>query len=273
MYRYFQILSFDVVLGACFGSAMISYLLNVELSSFLYVLLGLSVWIIYTSDRLLDVKKLQSNAISERHFFHQKHYRLLVTLVGISVAVCIYLLLFIPKSTLIYGVALCAIVGFYFFLVQFKSSRRSYSKELIAALIYVAGIFLPAVSLRLELDWIIFIVFFQYLLLALVNLFQFSIFEVEHDRKESFNSLSTEIGPEKVWQYAYILLAVNTAISIILLLFFRGNSHLEYVELVFALMLLMQWLITVRRGTFTKNGRYRLWGDLIFLFPGLILLI
>ena len=56
-YTYIRWLSLDIVAGAIFVSLFLSSELGVVLSAIEIALLGLSVWLIYTTDHLLDVRK------------------------------------------------------------------------------------------------------------------------------------------------------------------------------------------------------------------------
>src|SRR5690554_6802588 len=82
-YDNLQILSIDIVLGACAGMLFFDRLIGADLRMLLYVLLGLAVWCIYTFDHLLDAKQIKKTASTPRHAFHQKHFRTLAILLGI----------------------------------------------------------------------------------------------------------------------------------------------------------------------------------------------
>jgi len=46
--------------------------------------LGLTVWIIYTADHLLDAKKFKNKMrLTERHRFHQRHFKVITASIGL----------------------------------------------------------------------------------------------------------------------------------------------------------------------------------------------
>jgi hypothetical protein len=92
LYKVFNLLNLDVVVGAVISALYFAKLLAAKVNVFGILALGLTVWIIYTADRLLDVKKMSATPTSERHKFHQKNYNILffllvivTILVGISI--------------------------------------------------------------------------------------------------------------------------------------------------------------------------------------------
>ena len=82
LYKYLQILSIDVCLGACISCWMIAHYLEVSLSFWTYAVLACTVWLIYTADHLLDAykisKQLKEKATTDRHIFHQHYFKPIV---------------------------------------------------------------------------------------------------------------------------------------------------------------------------------------------------
>ena len=70
---YFRLLSLDVVLGACVSTLFVAKYLGVVLPNLVVVALGVAVWVIYTTDHLLDGSKAVSTPLTRRHQFHQKN--------------------------------------------------------------------------------------------------------------------------------------------------------------------------------------------------------
>ena len=74
-YRMCNLLSLDVAGGAVVCALFFSKLLSVTPYVQGMIALGLTVWVIYTADRLLDVRALKNAAASERHKFHQQYQK------------------------------------------------------------------------------------------------------------------------------------------------------------------------------------------------------
>src|SRR5690606_21598184 len=82
-YDYLQVLSIDIVIGACAGMLFFDRLIGADLRPLLYLLLALAVWCIYTFDHLLDARQIKKAASTPRHAFHQKHFKTLASLLVI----------------------------------------------------------------------------------------------------------------------------------------------------------------------------------------------
>lgn len=105
--------------------------------------LGLSVWLVYTADRLFDTLAPATTSEPPRHQFVRLHRRrlifaaVLVLLVDLMVAI-----LFLPLIHLFAGLLLVAAVA-----ARFHSMRRPavhpWSKELWTGLIFAAGVWTP----------------------------------------------------------------------------------------------------------------------------------
>src|SRR6187431_1308602 len=96
-YRFINLLSIDVALGAVCSALFFARLLSVRILPFGLITLGLSVWIIYSVDHLLDARKLKSKASTMRHRFHQEHSRSITIMVLIATIVNAVLIFFIRK--------------------------------------------------------------------------------------------------------------------------------------------------------------------------------
>jgi hypothetical protein len=142
LYRVFNLLSIDVVAGAVLSSLYFSVLLGVKPDSYSLIALGLAVWIIYTVDRLLDVRNLPGAAITDRHKFHQRYCNKLwgaIVLGGIFVLI---LSLLLDKTVLVGGIFLAA-----FICIYLRVQKQLRIKEFIVAILYTAGVLLPSLGL------------------------------------------------------------------------------------------------------------------------------
>src|SRR5260221_9904362 len=116
-YRIINILSLDVAAGAVVSASFFARIFNVTILPQGLISLGLTVWIIYTADHLLDAKKLKQAASTERHRFHQQHFNILSVAMLLAMLVDFTQIYFIRNVVFRAGLWLSFIVAIYF-LVQ-----------------------------------------------------------------------------------------------------------------------------------------------------------
>jgi hypothetical protein len=260
MYRYFSILSIDVALGAVCSALFFAELLSVKVLPVGLITLGLTVWIIYSVDHLLDARKIKSSASTERHRFHQKHFRALAIIVAITIFVNAILIFFIRRPVFFGGVLLAIIVFGYLIL----HSVVKFPKEILIAILYVGGVLLPSISVTsipmATWPWILIVQFF---ITALLNLVIFSWYDQPHDRSDGNRSIALHLGEQNTQRLIWILLSVN------LILFIPGPwNHYSVIVL---LMNAILFTVFVNRKNLATNDTYRFYGDAIFFLPLTIL--
>lgn len=107
------------------------------------VVLGLFVWIVYATDRLLDCKLKPDTSFPLRHQFHQNHARKFIIAIVVASIVTIVLSLNFLQWSIVQAamLPLAATVGF-FILSFFTSSQQrvSYLKNLLAGYAFAWGI-------------------------------------------------------------------------------------------------------------------------------------
>src|SRR6478609_2759298 len=86
-YRLINILSIDVALGSVCCAAWFAEIFEAALKPYAWMSLGLTVWIIYTADHLLDARKINEPASTKRHRYHQKNFTLLLCILLFAVLV------------------------------------------------------------------------------------------------------------------------------------------------------------------------------------------
>ncbi len=265
LYRYCNYLSLDVVFGAVVCGAFFARILKVQLLPYGLASLGLTVWIIYTADHLLDAKKLKRVASSQRHRFHQRNFQGLMRVFVIAVLIDILLVLFVRKPILNLGMGLSVIVFLYLLLQR----KLLVFKELAVALLYSAGILLPAMSLTMiSLSSSIIILILIFAQTAFINLVLFSWYDWKQDIKDNHFSLATNLGKSRVKNILIVLFLVQAALFVVLLLMTSYHSE-AFILIGMNLTLLM---LLVFPTIFSEDNQYRLIGDSIFVFPVLYLL-
>ncbi len=266
-YRYVNILSIDTALGAVVCAMFFAELVEANVWIYGKVALGLTVWIIYTADHLLDAKKVKGVASSERHRFHQQYFRPLVAVMIIAAVVDLTMVLFMRKSLLEYGLALSVVVALYLLVSQFLKML----KEIFIACIYTLGVMLPALADQEHLmnrsDKLFM---FNFFLIAVANLLIFSWFDIQRDRADGHPSFVTFYGREKTKAVVYGLFAALVAISFYLV---EVHSYDLLPLIILFTMMIVLIVILQRHKFFEVHDRFRYAGDAVFFLPVLYLLI
>ncbi|MEO7988298.1 MAG: hypothetical protein ABI663_02075 [Chryseolinea sp.] len=256
-YRLLNILSIDVAFGAVCSGVFFAHILHADITIYSLISLGLSVWIIYTADHLLDAKKINTSATTNRHRFHQQHFQLLSILVIVTACINAVLLFFIRRPALITGIVLVVLVILYL-LIQHS---LKFLKEVFVAVVYTAGVLLPAMS-NTEMFWNDWrwIVIVQFCLIAFLNLIIFSWFDYENDVQDKRISFVTIFGKKTSQIFIYFLFILSITLCIIAFSF-----HIE--TAIFLGMNILLFIMVYFHSYFAQNERYRILGDAIFFLP------
>ncbi len=255
-------LSIDVALGAVCSALFFAHILQADVTYYSVACLGLSVWIIYTADHLLDAKKIKTSATTNRHRFHQQHFRLLIIIVSIAIAINIVLLFFIRKPALLTGIVLIVLVAMYL-LIQHSLKIL---KEMFVAIVYTTGVMLPAMSNTTmalkEWNWIVIAEFF---LVAFLNLIIFSWFDYENDLKDDRVSFATILGKKISNVFINFLFVLSAALWVV-------TYSAQPSAFIVLSMNVVLFIMVFSHSYFAKNDRYRILGDAIFFIPVLVYL-
>jgi 4-hydroxybenzoate polyprenyltransferase len=216
-----NLLSLDVVLGACAGMYFFSDLLDVNSPFLTYVLLGLAVWGIYTIDHLLDAKFTGRTAISKRHRFHQQYFKTIIIIWLLLILLGLCLLMLFPQIQFIVlpGSVLALVMVFWMGFIRWIGERASWMKEISTAVFYVAGIVLVPVLLAPNeiIDHFFYLFFGAYSVLAWINLLILSFLDREGDRIDGYGSVLVIISKRQLSNLIWILGILLTGLMIILL--------------------------------------------------------
>ena len=260
-YRILNLLSIDVALGAVCCALWFAKIFQVELRPQALMVLGFTVWIIYTADHLLDARKTVGMASTKRHRFHQQNFTaLIVALMGVALAdiICVF---FIKKVVFQWGVIL-SIMMLVYFLVQ---RYLKYLKEFTIAILFSCGVLLPSLAqTQKQIDLSLSLLVAQFVLTALLNLILFSWFDRQndlHDKRDSIVTVTGEKGAKRFLEAVFLLNIVLLVGSVI----YVPNMIDEVAVLFFMNAILI--FIFVRSQYFETSDRFRLIGDAVFLLP------
>lgn len=271
IYKYLQALSIDVAFGSTVMSAFVAHFMGVSVPFEVYVSLFTAVWLIYTIDHLIDAKKLNDNKASFRHLLHEKYFNELTILWIIVFLFGAFFSMFLPIETRKVGFLASALVIVHLVLVYLLGSRVSIfiQKEIGIAFTYCVGIAVGPVSLSSGFDGFGYFFMGQIFLLALINLLEFSWFDRDLDKNQNQTSAVSNLGERLVLDIIFFLFAMFVLSLVVSFLFFPQYSSYETV---LGIMGGTLFIVFAFQKHFIKNDRYRVFGDLIFLFPLALLL-
>src|ERR1700710_2690108 len=109
-FKTLNLLSIDVAVGAMVCALWFTRMLSAGPRPYAITSLGLTVWIIYTCDHLLDAKRLSQTASTARHRFHQQHFKTIIVFACIATVITATLMFFMKFEVLLGGVILAVIV-------------------------------------------------------------------------------------------------------------------------------------------------------------------
>ncbi len=273
LYRM-HLLNLDVVGGAIASNLMVRHLLQVYARSiFSYYVLGSTIFIIYTTDRLWDVRRTMVSPLTPRHRFHYAHRTLLWFTVGFMVVLSgIITLIFLPGRIIGFGLGLALLVGIYLSLVHLLGAHAAkwFHKEPLVAVLYTAGVWGIVIVMSTHLSWIDWGLCLVFMLLAFHNLLLFSLFDLEEDLSKQERSLATHWGrkpTERVLNTLFVFVLFATIVLWMAAADFR-QKEVVAVELVMSGIL---FIIGLFPASFKRHERYRWLGDGIFFLPLLTL--
>jgi 4-hydroxybenzoate polyprenyltransferase len=263
IYQRVSVLSLDVSLGAVVSALFFARLLNEKLLIQGLLVLGVTVWLIYTADHLLDGWRVKQIAASNRHRFHQKHFRPLLGVLIVLGLIDLYLVLLVRRPILVSGLYFSLAVLVYLLF----SKWLIYLKEFTASLLYTAGVLLPSWSMHQTAltaeQWIVTL---QFGIVVFINLVLFAWMSLEQDQRDSQESLATLLGKRITRYFLFFLFGL----ALILFIIFYQRSFQDQ-SLILIAMTLVLLLIFLQPRFFQKEDRFRWVGDSIFFLPLMVL--
>jgi len=266
-YRLFNILSLDVVAGAVVSALFFARVFHVEVRLVGLIALGLTVWIIYTADHLRDAIKIVGEASTERHRFHQVHYRTLMFLTIIALSLNVVAILFLKPQVLEWGVVLSFVV----FAYMVAQGSLKFLKEIFIAILYTCGVLLLSVPVTsVKLSPVHHMLIIQFGVTALANLIMFSWFDREFDQQDKRHSFVTKTGEQVTRMVIWFLLILQPIMTLIQWI---TDGTLLIPSLIVGCMGVCLLLIFIYRVQLQRNDYYRVLGDAVFFLPATYLLL
>ncbi|HEX5169200.1 MAG TPA: UbiA family prenyltransferase [Cyclobacteriaceae bacterium] len=258
-YRFLNTVSIDISLGAVASSLFFSKVMHAEVRPIAYLALGLTVWIVYTMDHLLDVKRLTTRASTQRHEFHQKHFYVLSAILGMVLIIDGYAVLSIRRSLFFAGLLLSLVILFYLLFQRYLSPL----KEFFGGILYTAGVILPAIVFGEKINSLAHqLLVVQFFFVVCMNLLLFSMFDKNHDEASNYISFATTMGEVRTRVTVLILFSLSILVGI-----YQVIYHDWCPAMVPLLMSIILFTILLMRKKFIDHELFRLVGDAVFILP------
>jgi 4-hydroxybenzoate polyprenyltransferase len=260
IYRFLNLVSVDVACGAVVCSAFFAHLFKVQPRPAGLLALGISVWIIYSADHLMDAYLLDREASTMRHRFHQRYFRPIASLLVLATIVNVILILYVRRPILIGGLVLAALIFPYLIVQKYIHPF----KELLVSVLYSGGVLVPALALHVNpVSLAVMLLVVNFTITALINLIMFSWYEWEQDQIDDRVSIVSLLGKSNT----KIVIWVLYLIQIVLFLVVMREGTVPFALLTMVVMNAMLLIIFVYPEIFRDDDKYRLVGDSVFILP------
>jgi 1,4-dihydroxy-2-naphthoate octaprenyltransferase len=267
IYTLFRLVSLDIVFGVISGAYFASRIFDVSPSIYFWITLSTAVWIIYTTDHILDGIRTKKHNLGTYRFHFTN--RIVLMLIGIVAGVTssIFVFFFLEKELIIYGIYTFVLVSIYLLLnFAFRKRYRFFPKELIISALYTWGIFGGFVVLKGNIELFQILVIINYFLLVLVNVLVFSYFDCEEDRINKFNTLAVNFGKDLTKRLIFIILVTAFIFSLFIVLLYPK----WIIFMIFVLMNFTLLQVIMFSSYFKSKGYYGIVADAIFFYPCLV---
>jgi hypothetical protein len=210
-----NLLSLDAPLIAILWQALLARSFAIPLRPVGRIVLGLTVWVIYLADRLLDTRAAPFPGEPARHLFYRRHFRAATAMLVIALLADLGLTLFGLRPPVFHnGLLAIGGVGLYLAAFHWQPSALRIPKEVAVALLFTVGVFLVAFTnaqAPLGLLWHPALTFF---LLCLANLVAIDSWEWRELRGARPNDASRFVMWLARWFPAWTLgLAASTLLA------------------------------------------------------------
>jgi 4-hydroxybenzoate polyprenyltransferase len=274
-YKYFNFLSLDVVMGAMSGGILASKLLHTNINYCHLLILGISVWMIYTADHLLDSLQSKNKAPAKRRLFYRKHFKLLVVFEICFLILILFLSIrFLQAKIVETGLITGVFIAIYFLAIFLFNAKKTLwmQKELIVALIYSIGIFIsPYIQAYPNIQASQILIFISFFLTVWSDIILIAIFEYDKDKHDAFISLPVMVGIKKSISIMYLLLSASFILLLVANSFFPTNKIYLWSSIIILSIGMIQALIYKQKNYFGNNERYRIITEAIFFLPALMI--
>ncbi|EPG64615.1 LA_0991 family prenyltransferase-like protein [Leptospira wolffii] len=271
---YIHVLSLDICLGVIGSGALATSVTGAKMKPAWWILLPLSVWVIYTLDHLLDGQKSGTDSVNPRHKFHYDYRKPLIVACSVAALVCAALALLLLREIVLLGGAILAALAFLHLGIA-RWGRLRFGKEFSVALIYTLGVWFGPLLIVGFRSWAVPVLLLLFFLGTVLNLVMNSLMEADLDAKEGQVYLLSALSPElaKEWTLRLSLLGFLTSLLLAagMRKFAPGVSVSS--SIVIALICAVPGGILKYSDRFRDSQNYRILGEGVFILGLLPLLL
>ncbi len=276
IYRHLHFLSIDIVLGALASSCFAARLFATDPGWIWWIILALTVWLLYTGDHMLDALRHKKKVEREMHYFMLKHRKLVIYSLGVVAVVNFILIInLLDKELFKYALVLAGLVLlFYAMRHVFRKNRiLRIPGEFFVLLLYMAGTWLgPVVAFEGGFEAGHGMIALIFLGVLLMNLGVISLYDIKLDSRMGIASLANLLGIKSTKN---LLLGTAMAIylvSLLQFLVFDMDRYSKY-ALILAGMCTILLMVIYSPSRFRKKDFFRLAADAVLYMGFLALLI
>jgi len=275
VFYYYRLFSLDIIAGALASCLFAFKIIDVPASIPLFIVLGISVFSIYSFDHIVDGIRKEGFTDTGSHRFFFVHRKVLIGIVILAVMAGISLaVIFLDKEIIKFGIFVGIFLIVYFLFNQTKNTawQKMFFKEFWIAVIYTLVIWgLPIIenSYLVEIPAILMAISFGFLVLG--NVLIYSYYGFISDGLEREKSIAIQFGRKKSRMFIILALCFSADALLAELIFFHLFRSIDYTVLILMNFGLM--LIIYQKDKFEKNNLYGVLADALFLLPVLSVLI
>lgn len=273
---YLEVLSIDICVGVLGAGALAQSVFRAAMKPAWWVLLPLSVWVVYTTDHLFDALKVGPDAANQRHRFHHKHMRPLAGLAIVGAVTALLLAVIYLRELVIAGGLVVGALALVHVLLAFWGKVR-FGKEISVGLIYTTGVcFAPVLNRGTGISWFELSFLAGLLLAAWLNLFMNSVIEYRVDRTDDQIFVLAKIS--RVWvrrAVLYVSLAGTLVFAAVTVALAAQSDQLRQpaAYLILALYCAVPGLVLRYERHLAPGGAYRIIAEWVFAVGLIVLLL
>lgn len=276
IYRWFHILSFDIVLGALATSSLATGLFLAHPGWVWWVTLGCTVWLLYMGDHLLDAWRHRKTSKREMHRFLFRNRRILLWSMGVVMVVDLLLIFnFLDTTLLKYALFLAGLVLLFYAVRHLLRRNRILfiPGEVFVLLLYMAGTWLgPFVAREGVLQTPDALIALMFAGVLLMNLGVISLYDAKLNSRLGITSLARALGNKATRNLLVTTGLVIYLLMILQFLVYGLDRHAQF-ALILSGMATILLLVLFLPSFFRQHEYYRWTADAILFMGFLSLLI
>lgn len=275
-YRLFHNLSLDIVLGALGCSYMAARLFMASPGWSWWLSLGLTVWLLYMGDHLLDAWRFRKKSNRRLHSFVFTHRRILLWCMGVFTIVdTLVIFNFLGRTLLKYALGMAFLVLLFYATRHLlrRNSVLSIPGEFFVLAIYLAGTWLGPLLTR-QTPWQAEqgMIGLMTAGVLMMNLGIISLYDVQLDTRLGISSLARRFG-KRTTRILIIVTGSGIYLLGIIQFLISGTDRVAQFALLVAGMATLLFVILLEPSYFRQKEHFRMAADAVLYMGFLAVLI